>query len=164
MLIQALAELTERPWHLLIVGSLGRDPATAEALKREIARHALGERVTLADEWPHDRLGAAYEQADIFVLPSYYEGYGMAFAEALAHGLPIVATTAGAVPETVPAAAGMLVPPGDRAELGRALARMFDDPMLRARLAKGAAEAGSALPDWPTAIRRWIGSFDRIGV
>jgi glycosyltransferase involved in cell wall biosynthesis len=86
----------------------------------------------------------------------------MAFAEALAHGLPIVATSAGAIPETVPVAAAMLVPPGDSAELGRALAMVLDSAALRARLADGAAKAGAALPDWPTATQRWIDALDRL--
>jgi glycosyltransferase involved in cell wall biosynthesis len=162
MLIEALAELADRPWHLVIVGSLARDPETVAALERAIACRALGARVTLAGEWSPERLSAAYGEADIFVLPSYHEGYGMAFAEALVHGLPIVATTAGAIPETVPARAAMLVPPGDRAELGRALAMVLDNGRLRARLAEGAAGAGAALPDWPAATRRWIDSLDRL--
>jgi glycosyltransferase involved in cell wall biosynthesis len=161
-LIEALANLADRPWHLLVIGSLARDRATVEALERAIARHALSARVTLAGEWPPERLSAAYGEADIFVLPSYHEGYGMAFAEALAHGLPIVATSAGAIPETVPVAAAMLVPPGDSAELGRALAMVLDSGALRARLADGAAKAGAALPDWPTATQRWIDSLDRL--
>jgi glycosyltransferase involved in cell wall biosynthesis len=161
-LIEALAQLADRPWQLLIIGSLARDLETAAALERAIARHALSARVTLAGEWPPERLDAAYGEADIFVLPSFHEGYGMAFAEALAHGLPIVTTTAGAIPETVPATAAMLVPPGDQAELGRALAMVLDNDALRARLADGAARAGAALPDWPTATQRWIASLDRL--
>lgn len=164
LLIEALADLTARPWQLLVVGSLARDPETAAALERAIARHGLGERVTLAGEWLPERLGAAYAEADIFVLPSFHEGYGMAFAEALTHGLPIVATTAGAIPETVPTAAALLVPPGDRAALVRALALVLDDARLRTRLAAGAASAGAALPDWPAATARWIAALDRLTV
>ena len=79
----------------------------------------------------------------------------MVYAEALAHGLPIIATTAGAIPETVPATASLLVPPGDATALRNALRRMFTDANLRARLAAGAAVAAAALPDWPTAVHRW---------
>jgi glycosyltransferase involved in cell wall biosynthesis len=162
LLIEALAELAGRPWHLLIIGSVVRDPATVAALERAIADHALTARVTLAGEWPAERVSAAYGEADLFVLPSYHEGYGMALAEALAHGLPIITTTAGAIPQTVPAAAAMLVSPGDRVELRRALAMMLDDGVLRARLADSAAKAGAALPDWPTATRHWIDAFERL--
>jgi glycosyltransferase involved in cell wall biosynthesis len=162
LLIEALAEIKDRPWHLTCIGSLTRDRDAALALEQAIARHGLGERVLLAGEWPQERLGAAYAEADLFVLPSYHEGYGMAFAEALAHGLPIVATTAGAIPETVPAEAGMLVPPGDRAALASALALVLDNDALHERLAAGAAKVGAALPDWPEATRRWIEALDHL--
>lgn len=162
LLIEALAELGDRRWQLTCIGSLTRDPAAALALEQAIARHALSERVLLAGEWPPERIGAAYAEADCFVLPSYHEGYGMAFAEALAHGLPIVATTAGAIPETVPSAAAMLVPPGDRASLVRALAMVLDKAPLRLQLAAAAAKAGAVLPDWPEAVGRWAEALDRL--
>jgi glycosyltransferase involved in cell wall biosynthesis len=162
LLIEALAALREKPWHLLIVGSLTRDAATAEALERAIAQHGLGERVTLAGEWAPERLGAAYAEADVFVLASYHEGYGMAFAEAMAQGLPIVGTTGGAIPETVPADAALLVPPGDADALSIALGMMLDNGALRTRLAQAAAAAGASLPDWPAATRRWLEAFDRL--
>jgi glycosyltransferase involved in cell wall biosynthesis len=78
----------------------------------------------------------------------------MALAEALARGLPIVSTRAGAVPETVPADAGLLVPPGDPAALRDALARVLDDAALRAHLAEGARRARVRLPNWDTACAR----------
>ena len=152
LLIEALADLREFDWRLTCIGSLERDRATAEALRRAIAAKKLGDRVALVGECPPELLTAAYRDADIFVLPSYQEGYGMAYAEALAHGLPIIATTAGAIPDTVPATASLLVPPGDAVALRNALRRMFTDANLRARLAAGAALAAAALPDWPTAV------------
>jgi glycosyltransferase involved in cell wall biosynthesis len=162
LLIEALAELADRPWHLTCIGSLTRDRAATLALEQAIARHGFGGRVLLAGEWPPERLGAAYAEADCFVLPSYHEGYGMAFAEALVYGLPIVGTTAGAIPETVPADAAMLVPPGDRDSLARALAMVLDRPALRAQLAVAAAKAGAGLPDWPSAVRHWAQALDRL--
>ncbi len=160
LLVEALATVTQRPWQLLCVGSLGRDPDTALALEQAIARHGLGGRIVLAGEWPPARIGAAYADADLFVLPSHHEGYGMAFAEAMAFGLPIIATTAGAIADTVPADAALLVPPGDREALARALTMVLADPGLRSRLAAGAARAGAALPDWDAATRNWLASLD----
>ena len=162
VLIEALATLAARDWRLDIIGSLTRDQATVAAVRRAIAAHGLDARVTLAGEWPQARLAAAYAAADLFVLASYHEGYGMAFAEALAHGVPIVATTGGAIPETVPESAGLLVPPGDVAALAQALARGMDDERFRARLAAGAAAAGALLPSWDEAIDRWIELADRL--
>src|SRR5205807_10464970 len=105
----------------------------------------------------------AYRAADVFVLPSLHEGYGMAFAEAMAHGLPIVATAAGAIPETVPRDAGLLVRPGDAAGLARALRRVIADPALAVRLAAGSRAAGARLPDWRQATERWEQVLDMRG-
>jgi glycosyltransferase involved in cell wall biosynthesis len=162
VLIDALACLAGRDWRLTIVGSLRRDPEEAAALRAAIDARGLGGRVTLAGESPQHRLDAAYAAADLFVLASYHEGYGMAFAEALAHGLPIVATNAGAIPELVPDSAGLLVRPGDAAALAAALARGIDDAALRARLAAGSATAGRALPDWGVTAERWLDAAWRL--
>jgi glycosyltransferase involved in cell wall biosynthesis len=162
LLIDALSELKDRTWRLRCIGSLTRDPQTVAAVRQAIASYGLDDRVELAGEWAPARLGGAYAEADVFVLASYHEGYGMAFAEALAHGLPVVATTAGAIPETVPATASLLVPPGDRDALTAALRLVLDNAPLRARLAVGAAAAGEALPDWPAAARHWMAAFDRL--
>jgi glycosyltransferase involved in cell wall biosynthesis len=82
------------------------------------------------------------------VLATHDEGYGMALAEAIAHGLPIVSTTAGAVPATVRADVALLVPPGDVAALRDALARVIAQPELRAQLAAAASAASERLPSW----------------
>ena len=162
LLVEALAALADRDWHCRCIGSLTRDPDTAVAVRYEIGCRGLKGRIALAGEWPPEQLGEAYEAADAFVLPSYHEGYGMALAEALAHGLPVIATRAGAIPETVPASAGLLVPPGDGVALTDALARFLDDPKLRTRLTAGARAAGAKLPDWPQAVRRWTDTLDRL--
>ena len=148
LLIKALADLKARAWRLVCAGSAERDPTCARALERQIAKAGLGNQVALLGELDNPALQAAYARADAFVLASYYEGYGMAFAEALAHGLPIVATAGGATAQTVPAGAGLLVPPGDGAALHSALRRLIDDAALRARLQAGAREARLTLPSW----------------
>ena len=162
LLVEALADLREFDWRLTCIGSLERDPATAAELRRVIAEENLGDRIALIGECPQELMSSAYLDADIFVLPSYQEGYGMVYAEALAHGLPVIATTAGAIPDTVPATASLLVPPGDVAALRDALRRMFTDANLRSGLAAGAASAAADLPDWPAAVRRWAAAFDRL--
>jgi glycosyltransferase involved in cell wall biosynthesis len=105
-----------------------------------------------------------YGQADAFVLPSYFEGYGMVLAEALAHGLPVISTTAGAIPDTVPREAGVLVPPGDAAALRAALAALLDEPALRTRLAAGARAARAVLPTWPQAVARFAAALDFLDI
>lgn len=164
LLIDALAECAGLPWRLLCLGSTNRDPATAAAVTARIARHGLANQVILAGEGGDAQLAAAYRAADIFVLPSALEGYGMAFAEALAHGLPVVGSGDGAVRETVPDGAGLLVPVGDRAALREALASVIANDALRARLAAGARAAGKRLPDWSAAGRSFAAALDRIAV
>src|SRR5690606_8829445 len=125
LLVEALATLQDRRWTLHCAGSLTMDPACAQALRQAIDRHGLQARVVLHGEHDEAGLRALYARADAFVLPSFHEGYGMALAEALAHGLPVVSTRAGAIADTVPADAGVLVPPGDVAALREALRRLF---------------------------------------
>jgi glycosyltransferase involved in cell wall biosynthesis len=162
VLVAALARLTALDWRLRCIGSLIRDPAAVAALREAIARHALADRVALAGERRPEELAAEYQAADCFVLPSFHEGYGMAFAEALVHGLPVIAARAGAVPRTVPESAGLLVPPGDVAALAAALQRVMAEPDLRRRLAAGALAAGARLPDWDQSVRGWAAAFDRL--
>lgn len=152
LLIDALAGLADRRWTLHCAGSLERDPATAAALRRQIDTLGLAGRVRLHGELPDAALQALMQRADVAVLATFFEGYGMALAEALARGLPVVATAVGALPATVPAGAGMLVPPGDVPALREALRRVIDEPGWRAQLAAGARAARAALPTWPQAV------------
>ncbi|MEA2756128.1 MAG: hypothetical protein QOJ54_2417 [Aliidongia sp.] len=161
LLVEALSDVAAPPWHLTIIGSLERDPATVRALGRAIERTGLGARIVLAGEYPPDRLQDAYTAADLFVLPSWHEGYGMVFAEAMARGLPILATTGGAIPETVPETAGILVPPGDRPALAAALVRLIDDEKLRLRLGRGALAAAAGLADWDRTSCDFGAALDR---
>jgi glycosyltransferase involved in cell wall biosynthesis len=151
VLLAALARLLDLPWRLAIVGDLGRDPNAAARLHADIARFDLADRVLVAGAVAAERLPAFYGGADVFVLASRFEGYGMAFAEAIAHGVPIVGTTAGAIPETAPAGAGVLVPPDDVAAFAAAVRRLIEHPAERHRLAAGARAAAAALPSWDDA-------------
>ena len=148
VLIAALATLTDLPWRLSIAGDRTRDRDAAARLDADIAGHALEERVAVLGAVSPQHLAKLYAQADAFVLASHFEGYGMAFAEALAHGLPVIGTHGGAIPDTVPPEAGVLVPPGDIASLSGALRRVIGDKELRRRLSSGARAAALQLPTW----------------
>lgn len=162
LLVEALSRLTQHNWRLTCVGSLRRCPTTVAALRRQISTLGLRERIRLLGEVDPTTLSRCYDRADLFVLPSYHEGYGMALAEALAHALPVVSTQAGAIPETVPVNAGLLVPPGDSHALAAALARLLEEPGLRERLREGAAGARAVLPDWEQAGRCFAEQVHRI--
>ena len=148
VLISALATLTDLSWRLTIAGDRTRDRNAAARLDADIARHALGERIAAPGAVSPQRLAALYAEADVFVLASHFEGYGMAYAEAVAHGLPVIGTSAGAIPDTVPPDAGLLVDPGDSFALAKALRRVIGDAGLRRRLASAARAAAPQLPTW----------------
>jgi glycosyltransferase involved in cell wall biosynthesis len=160
VLLEALAELCDLDWRLTCVGSPERDPACARAIGAAIERLDLGARVQLAGEQSEAGLPPFYDAADLFVLASHHEGYGMVLAEALAVGLPVVATTAGAIPDTVPKTAGILVPPDDPPALASALRRVLSEPGLRQRLAAGARAARAELPSWADAAQAFAAELD----
>jgi glycosyltransferase involved in cell wall biosynthesis len=86
----------------------------------------------------------------------------MAYAEAIAHGLPVIGTTAGAIPETVPETAGVLVPPGDVPALAAALRRLIESPRARAQLAAGARIAAKNLPTWAESAKLFSDAIERV--
>ncbi len=151
VLFDALALLRDQDWHLTCIGSLRRSVATFKTLCHQLDCLGLSNRVELLGEVDAATLEACYQQADLFVLASFYEGYGMVLAEALAHGLPIVSTLTSAIPETVPTGACLLVPPGDPVALANALRQIFDDAALRSRLKSGARTARKKLRTWDRA-------------
>lgn len=162
VLMAALAKLPDLPWRLAIAGDLTRDPAAAAQLHADIQQHGLAGRVEVLGVLPQDRMAAVYAGADIFVLASRFEGYGMAFAEAMAHGLPVIGTTAGAVPDTVPPEAGVLVEPNDVTALVRALRMLIEKPDERRWLAAGARAVGERLPTWRESAERFAGAIEAL--
>lgn len=161
VLVEALAQLLDLPWRLTIVGDCGRDPPTAARLRADIKRHRLEPRVTIEDAVAAERLSGLYSAADLFVLPSRHEGFGMAYAEAIAHGLPVIGTTAGAIPDTVPAQAGILVPPDDVSALAATLRHLIEKPDEREKLAAGAQAAAATLPTWRGSAELFAQAIER---
>jgi glycosyltransferase involved in cell wall biosynthesis len=154
-LLDALADCRDLDWRVTCAGPLDLDPATAAAVGNAIDRLALSDRVRLIGPQKGASLEALYDSADIFVLASRYEGYGIVFAEAMARGLPIVASGDGAVADTVPESAGIVVPVDDRGKLTAALRSMIADPDLRRAKAEGAWSAGRSLPRWTDTAARF---------
>jgi glycosyltransferase involved in cell wall biosynthesis len=149
ILLRALAQVTDLDWRAVIVGS-PYDPPHAADLAALHAELGLGARVTFAGRVSSERLSELYRSAAIFALATRYEGYGIVFDEALAHGLPIVTCRTGAVPQTVPSEAGLLVPPEDPEAFAGALRTLIEHRASRARLAVASAAAGALLPGWDT--------------
>ncbi|WYK05981.1 glycosyltransferase [Cereibacter sphaeroides f. sp. denitrificans] len=147
VLLEALARIRDLDWQARIVGAPWF-PETAAALQAQRTALGLEARVSFTGELGEADLRALFRQATLFALATRHEGYGMVFPEALLHGLPIVACATGAVPDTVPADAGLLVPPDDPTAFAAALRRLLEDAATRQRLAGAATRAGGALPRW----------------
>jgi len=148
LLIEALDRLRDLEWTCVCAGNILRDTRFAEMVSDEVELRGLGERIELVGELETAALEEVYRSASLFVLPSHYEGYGMAYAEALARGIPVVGTTGGAIPYTVPGFASVLVPPGDSDALTNALEGLLVAPDRLEVLAEGARMFRGTLPTW----------------
>ncbi len=152
-LVRAWA-LHERPGASLeLVGETDADPAYAASVRAAVA-DAPG--VVVSGSVDDAALGAAYAAADLFVLPSRYEGYGIVYAEALAHGLPVVACDVGPVPEVVGEEAALLAPLGDVEALAGALDLLLNDPAMRDRMSVAALRRARELPRWEETIAGFL--------
>ncbi|MGY6586885.1 MAG: glycosyltransferase family 4 protein [Wenzhouxiangella sp.] len=153
-LLEALAGL-DGDWQLTLIGSPERAPEHAAGLKYQAERLGISGRLVWLGETDEATLADSYHQADLCLIPSHYEGYGMVVTEALARGIALVSTTGGALADTVPTDAALRVAPSDVASLRQALARWLDQPDLRQRLARAALTRRQQLSDWPCSIERF---------
>jgi glycosyltransferase involved in cell wall biosynthesis len=155
VLLRALAPLRAWPWQLTVVGA-ARDRAYALRLRAHARAFGLHGRILWLGAVSASRLEAQYAAADLFVLASRFEGYGMVLTEALGHGLPVIATAVGAAIEVVPRRAGRLVPPEDACALRSELRAAMHCPQVRFRLRKGAADAMRSVPPWGRAESAFV--------
>ncbi|MGW0610947.1 glycosyltransferase family 4 protein [Streptomyces sp. NPDC002788] len=154
-LVEALATVTDLPWSCVCVGSLTQDPEYVAHLRSLIAEHGLQDRLELAGPKSGAALDASYATADLMVLTSYAETYGMAVTEALARGIPVLATDVGGLPEAVGRAPdggvpGILVPPENPAAIAAELRGWFGEADVRRRLKAAARSRRAALDGWAT--------------
>lgn len=153
VLISALAGLRDLEWRLTLVGPLDRENAFVAGLRGQLVDAELVERVRFAGTCSREEVHKAYAEADVLVLASRAETYGMVVTEALAHGLPVIASTAGGVPEALGrtedgSLPGLLVAVDDAAALEGALRSWLTDPLCRSRLRRAAALRRLTLPSW----------------
>ena len=159
LLLAALAGLADLPWRCVLVGSLTREPSFVAQLRRAALADGLADRVCFRGPLTGPALDAAYAGADALVLASHAETYGMVVTEALARGLPVVATAVGGLPEALGQDAqgrppGLLVPPGDAPALRAALRAWLTDADLRAGLRRAARQRRRTLSDWTQTARQ----------
>jgi glycosyltransferase involved in cell wall biosynthesis len=153
VLLEALSGLVELPWRLAVAGSPCAAPVTAAQLFARALQEDLAGRIAFLGEVSAPDARKLLQGADLFVSASFFEGYGMALAEALSFGLPIVAARGGAVEYTLPDDTALKVEPGDVVSLRAALRAVLSDSELAARLAEAAWRAGQQLPDWQETAR-----------
>ncbi|HET6938106.1 MAG TPA: glycosyltransferase family 4 protein [Nocardioides sp.] len=158
VLLDALATVDDPDWRCVCVGSLDLDVEFVDVLRQQVEDRGLGDRVCFTGPLTGVELERAYAQADVLVLASEAETYGMVVTEALARGLPVVATEVGGVPEALGHAAdgsrpGLLVAPGDPQALAQALCRWLGNPRERARLRVAARSRRLTLSDWSQTSR-----------
>jgi glycosyltransferase involved in cell wall biosynthesis len=166
VLLRALAITGRRDWHLTCAGSLDRHDATVRALRAQVRELELERHVTFVGELARSGMDARYERSDVFVLATLHETYCMAVAEALAHGLPVVSTATGAIPDLVRASddepAGLLAKPGDADGFAQAVSSVLGDPDLRFRLTTNARRVREHLPTWDAAAETMIAALERV--
>jgi glycosyltransferase involved in cell wall biosynthesis len=159
LLLTALAGLAGLAWRCSWVGELDRDPEFVEWLRRQAELAGISDRLRIAGPLTGSELDRAYAEADVLVLASRAESYGMVVGEALARGLPVIATEVGGLPEALGTVAGgrrpgLLVRPNDLAELTAALRNWLTDPQLRRQLRQAAGQRRTTLPGWLATISR----------
>jgi glycosyltransferase involved in cell wall biosynthesis len=167
LLLDAVSMLTSRTWQCTCVGVLDREPEFVAELQKQAANNGLADRITFTGPVVAADLDRLYASADLLVLPSRGETYGMVVAEALAHGLPVVATAVGGVPDTIGHVAngqrpGLLVPPEDSAGLADAIRRWLGDESLRTALRAAAAQRRPTLPAWSDTATQLAGVLSQV--
>lgn len=162
VLVAALAELTDLRWHLTIAGDFLRDPEFSARLAADIEGRLLQGRITMAGAVSATHLTALFAAADLFVLASRFEGYGMVFSEAAIHGLPMVVSDVGAARDVVVPGGGLLVPPGDMSALREALRGVIASERTRGRMAEIARAHSERLPQWRQSAEIFAAVLERL--
>lgn len=147
-LLQSLAALKKLGWHCTLAGSATRSPAYGERIRSLISELGLQARVTLTGELDEPALLTAYQNADLFVFPSTYEGYGMVVDEALAAGLPVLSSDGGALADTADKPGAVTFAAGDAQALEYELKRLLTDSKALSELRQAAMAGRRSLRRW----------------
>jgi glycosyltransferase involved in cell wall biosynthesis len=150
-LFYALDDLRDLQWHLTCVGRADASPEYASELRGLSDKLALQERISFHAEADDDEMARLYDESDLLVLASHYEGFGMVVQEAIARGLPIVTTRGGALADTLPEGAGLACTPGNITRLRMNLRNVLTRTELYHALAQGARRARRSQPTWQDA-------------
>ena len=155
VLVDALDKIQHLEWECICAGDLDRSPDYVSKLLNSVAEKHLSNRILFTGECSNSTIAKLYDLSTIFVLPSLYEGYGMALTEAAVRGLPVISTTGGAIPHTLKGTPAFLVPPGNSTCLADAIETALNNrPDSDLRLIKS-QEAQSRFPTWKQTARHF---------
>jgi len=155
-LIEALSILSEKKIKLTLVGHI-KDEVYYRRLLDKIKNMGLEGKVDFHGFLIENKLAEAYKNADIFVLPTLLEGFGMVLVEAMSHGLPIVASNVGGIPEIIDDGDnGLLVPAASPGELAKAIKKLIEDKDLRIRLGENAFKKYGQMPLWKESFEKFF--------
>ncbi|WP_158804429.1 MULTISPECIES: glycosyltransferase family 4 protein [unclassified Acidisoma] len=155
-LLKALSRLVDLDWHLTICGDQTADRACVVELGALRERLGLTERVTFLGALSPAQFDELWQASDLFALATWFEGYGMAVAEALRRGLPVAVTTAAAIGAPLSPDTAIIVEPGDHEQLSKALRRVIYSPELRHIMGHAAWSATRSLPSWENQARHLL--------
>jgi glycosyltransferase involved in cell wall biosynthesis len=160
LLIRMLSDLPDLSWELRVVGA-AVDPGYKRRVDRLVRRFGLGDRIFYTGVLSGADLNREYREADVFVFPSRYEGFGISLAEAIRAGLPFIAFSSGAIPE-VSGGRGLLVAEGDLESFQKHLKRLISDSGFREQNAGISRSLAADLPTWRDTGERFLRALEEI--
>jgi glycosyltransferase involved in cell wall biosynthesis len=152
VLIRALSRLKTRNWTLHLYGDTDRDPEYTSFLRSLILYLGLESRIIVHRIVERQNISKVFLEADLFILPSLFESYGMVLSESLAHGIPVISTLAGNIRNTVPEGMGILIEPGNEAELADSISSLFDSPEKYSALCTASSSYYKQSRSWEQAV------------
>jgi glycosyltransferase involved in cell wall biosynthesis len=152
ILVRGLSMLTAWNWTMHLFGDMEREPGYTTAIRLLIQQLKMENRIFMHGIAGRHEISRIYLNADLFVMPSLFESYGMALTESLAHGIPVVTTTAGNIPDTIPAGMGLLTEPANAGQLAEAIRSLFDEPSKYFALCSAASQYYRQARSWDQAV------------
>ena len=152
VLVQALAQLKHLSWSLTMYGIKDFDPAYVQSIIQFIESENISDRIFINSPISGKELNTSYLNADLFLLPSYFENFCMSLNEALVHGLPVITTHAGGIPYSVPHHMGLFTEPGNVGDLTEAIRSVLIDPLLYRKLYTNASHYYKTANTWENSI------------
>jgi len=163
ILLKALGEIEEKDWYLSVVGSLDFDPEYVNRIMQVVHGSGFAKKVMFFGPLQEDQLKEVMLNCHILAMPSYHEGFGIAYLEGMGFGLPAIGTTSGGASEIITHEVnGFLLPREDAPVLGENIARLIDDRKLLTRMSLAALERFNQHPPWDDSMSRVRSFLDKI--